>query len=97
MPNDRPEARSDLDGGHLASLISDDANLPLLGAPFGLTLDPAVDAHRSVLDELAEKLPFAGLGRGVVRWVTIDLGGVPVNVEVKPTLGSIKLTIVGAF
>jgi hypothetical protein len=97
MPTDASESRGDFDAGHLASLIRDDANLPRLGAPGGLTLDPAIDAHRSVLDELREELPFVDLENGAVRVVTINLDGVPVNVEVKPTVDSVTLTIVGAF
>jgi hydrogenase-4 membrane subunit HyfE len=50
-----------------------------------------------VLDELREELPFVDLENGAVRVVTINLDGVPVNVEVKPTVDSVTLTIVGAF
>jgi hypothetical protein len=97
VPNDASETRIGFDGGQLATLLGDDANLPLLGAPGGLTLDPSVDVHRSVLDELRDKLPFLDLENGAVRLVTVDIHGVPVNVEVKPTLDSLSLTIVGAF
>lgn len=97
MPNDASERKPDFDDGHFAALVGDHANLPLLGAPGGLTLDPAVDVHRSVLGELKAKLPFVDFENGAVRLVTVDVGGVPVNVEVKPTLDSLTLTIVGTF
>lgn len=97
MSGDASEPRCRFDAGHLASLIGDDANLPLLGAPGGLTLDPAIDAHRSVLDELREKLPFVDLENGALRLVTLDVEGVAIHVEVKPTPDSMTLTIVGTF
>ncbi len=81
----------------LASLATEPATLVSLRSPGGLTLDPARDDHRSVLDELKDKLPFVDLENGGARLVTVKLGEVPVSVEITPTPESVSVTLVGSY
>jgi hypothetical protein len=86
-----------LNDGELARLVGDGSNLPSLTARGGLVLDPTRDDHRSVLDELKEKLPFIDFENGGATIISVKIGDVSVRVEVTPTTSSVSLTLVGTF